>query len=87
MLEADCDLSFSRPPRTTEHKRAERRHAPKVKANDDDMTLDEDYHLPELATDVVTQPHAMITFDSFYKAYWPHFPSDCTKGLGKNSLE
>jgi hypothetical protein len=89
LLEADCDMSFKRRPRTREHRRAEQRSytAVVIDQNMDIVNDDDDVSAGgatySSTTGEVAEKASIVTFDVFRYAYWPHFPEPLTKGLGK----
>ena len=87
LLEADCGLLFKRRPRTKEHRRAEQRsYTVEVVDRDMDIVDNEGLSTDAIpsspATEASSDKAAMVTFDVFLYAYWPHFPQPLTKGLG-----
>lgn len=88
LLEADCNLSFKRRPRTREHRRAERKSYSAevvdrdmdIVDNDTDLNTDAIPNSP--ATEAFSEKATMVTFDVFLYGYWPRFPQPLTKGLG-----
>lgn len=86
MIEKDLDLSFSRLPRTKEHRRVERRIVlADLGANNVLVEHSKDGQTQVSTSTGSSLRHRQtshVSYDVFLTSYWPHFPQSLVKGLG-----